>query len=148
MSTSTVDPRTSAALYERWLTDVWGGDEVATAELVTDDFVIHHGRIRPGSEDELAGPEGIAQLVAMSRQPFSEITFEVEVGPVVSGDLVCARWAGRGVYAGGLPGATAEPGTVVEFSGNDILRVVDGRFAEYWVCSDGPWLMEQLGVDG
>jgi hypothetical protein len=35
---------------------------------------------------------------------------------------------------------------VVTFGGIDILRVQDGRFAEYWVSSDGLALMGQLGA--
>jgi SnoaL-like polyketide cyclase len=83
----------------------------------------------------------------MGRTPFSELTFTVAVGPIVERETVCARWEGRGRYAGGIPGATAEPGTEVAFGGIDILRAApDGRFAEYWVSSDGLALMAQLGA--
>ena len=54
----------------------------------------------------------------------------------------------EGVYAGGIPGASAPAGTPVSFGGSDILRVADGCFAEYWVSSDGLALMEQLGAVG
>ena len=47
----------------------------------------------------------------MSRQLFLDLSFAVEVGPVAEGDLVAARWIGRGRYKGGLAGAgTAEAG--------------------------------------
>ena len=62
--------------------------------------------------------------------------------------MVAARWSARGIYSGGIPGATAAPGTLVEFGGIDLMRVEDGRFAEYWVSSDGLALMAQLGALG
>ena len=71
-----------------------------------------------------------------------------ELGPVVEGDLVAARWAGRGRYRGGMPGATAAAGTPVAFGGIDLLRAHGDRFAEYWVSSDGLALMGQLGALG
>ena len=71
-----------------------------------------------------------------------------EVGPVVEGDLVAARWAGRGRYRGGMPGATAAAGTPVAFGGIDLLRARADRFAEYWVSSDGLALMGQPGAPG
>jgi predicted ester cyclase len=47
-----------------------------------------------------------------------------------------------------MPGATAPEGTEVTFGGIDIMRVADGRLAEYWVSSDGISLMQQLGALG
>jgi predicted ester cyclase len=32
------------------------------------------------------------------------------------------------------------------FSGMDIMRIENGRVAEYWVSSDGLYLMAQLGA--
>jgi predicted ester cyclase len=74
--------------------------------------------------------------------------FVVHQARVVEGDLVAAGWAGRGRYTGGIPGATAAAGTPVAFGGIDLLRARDGRFAEYWVSSDGLQLMAQLGALG
>jgi predicted ester cyclase len=75
------------------------------------------------------------------------VTFVVEVGPVAEGDLVAARWIGHGSYKGGMRGATAPAGTRVSFSGHDLLRVEDGRFAEYWVISEAEQLLAQLQPD-
>jgi predicted ester cyclase len=90
----------------------------------------------------------LRQLYREGHAPFDGLTFEIEVGPVVEGDLVAARWAGKGRYKGGMPGATAAAGTPVAFGGIDLLRARDGRFAEYWVSSDGLQLMAQLGALG
>ena len=135
-------------LYRRWMLELWNGDLAVATELVTDDFVIHQARSDGAGSDERRGPEAVVQLVRDGHAPFDGLTFEIEVGPVVEGDLVAARWAGRGRYQGGMPGATAAAGTPVAFGGIDLLRARGDRFAEYWVSSDGLALMGQLGALG
>jgi predicted ester cyclase len=135
-------------LYRRWMLELWNGDLAVGAELVTDDFVIHQARADGAGSEERRGPEAVVQLVRDGHAPFDGLTFEIEVGPVVEGDLVAARWAGRGRYRGGMPGATAAAGTPVAFGGIDLLRARGDRFAEYWVSSDGLALMGQLGALG
>jgi predicted ester cyclase len=135
-------------LYRRWMLELWNGDLAVAGELVTDDFVIHQARADGAGSEELRGPAAVVQLVRDGHAPFEDLTFEIEVGPLVEGDLVAARWAGRGRYRGGLPGASAPAGTPVRFGGIDLLRARDGRFAEYWVSSDGLALMAQLGALG
>jgi predicted ester cyclase len=135
-------------LYRRWMLELWNGDLSVATELVTDDFVIHQARVDGAGSEERRGPEAVVQMVRDGHAPFDGLTFEIEVGPVVEGDLVAARWAGRGRYRGGMPGATAAAGTPVGFGGIDLLRVRGDRFAEYWVSSDGLALMAQLGALG
>jgi predicted ester cyclase len=135
-------------LYRRWMLELWNGDLSVATELVTGDFVIHQARAGGAGSEERRGPEAVVQMVRDGHAPFDGLTFEIEVGPVVEGDLVAARWAGRGRYRGGLPGASAPAGTPVRFGGIDLLRARDGRFAEYWVSSDGLALMAQLGALG
>jgi predicted ester cyclase len=135
-------------LYRRWMLELWNGDLAIAGELVTDDFVIHQARADGAASEGPRGPEALVQLVREGHAPFEELTFDIEVGPVVEGDMVAARWLGRGRYRGGLPGATAAAGTPVAFGGIDLLRAGDDRFAEYWVSSDGLQLMAQLGALG
>jgi predicted ester cyclase len=139
------DPR---RLYERWLLELWHGDESVAQEILAADFVVHQARSQPGESEDVHGPQAGVEMVRMGRAPFSQLTFAVEVGPLVDGDMLAARWIGYGTYAGGLPGATAPEGTEVAFGGIDIMRIADGRLAEYWVSSDGLSLMEQLGALG
>jgi hypothetical protein len=106
-------------LYRRWMLELWNGDLALASELVTDDFVIHQARADGAGSEERRGPEALVQMVRDGHAPFDGLTFEIEVGPVVEGDLVAARWADRGRY-----------------------------FAEYWVSSDGLALMERLGALG
>jgi hypothetical protein len=135
-------------LYRRWMLELWNGDLSVATELVTGDFVIHQARAGGAGSEERRGPQAVVRLVRDGHAPFDGLTFEIEVGPVVEGDLVAARWAGRGRYRGGMPGATAAAGTPVGFGGIDLLRARGDRFAEYWVSSDGLALMDQLGALG
>ncbi len=52
----------------------------------------------------------------------SDLKFVIEVEPFVDGDMLAARWIGTGAAQDGPK----------RFTGNDILRIENGRFAEYW----------------
>jgi len=127
-------------LYRRWLLELWNGDLAVAGQIVTEGFVGSW----PGRPGLVHGPEELAETIRMSRELFLDLVFSVEVGPIADGDLLAARWIGRGRYKGGMPGATAPTGTPVSFSGHDLLRVEDGRFAEYWVISETEHLFAQL----
>ena len=107
-------------MYKRWIEELWSGRSVA-AELVSDDFVGHW----PGRD--VRGPAELQQIIEQTRNMFDGIEFRIEVGPIVDGDLVAGRWVGHGRSSDGD----------VTFTGNDILRVADGRFVEYWTGTSG-----------
>lgn len=94
------------------------GHPGAAEQLVAPDFVGHW----PGRD--VHGPAELAAIVAETRGMFAEIGFELQVGPIVEGDLVAARWTDTG--------STAD--STMNFLGNDIMRVADGRFVEYWTA--------------
>jgi hypothetical protein len=102
-------------LYERWIDELWAGRPVAT-ELVSGDFVGHW------PDREVRGPEELQAIVDQTQKMFTDLKFVLEVGPFTEGDLVAARWVGTGATKDGPK----------RFTGNDILRVADGRFVEYW----------------
>ncbi|WP_311132070.1 ester cyclase [Nonomuraea gerenzanensis] len=120
--------------------ELWNGDLQLAHELVTPDFVGHW----PGMD--VSGPDGLVEALRQGHAPFAEVEVTLDVGPIVDGDLVSARWTFAGTYRGGLPGVTAAEGTRIAFSGHDILRAKDGRFTEYWVISDAQSLNRQLGI--
>nr|WP_090341386.1 nuclear transport factor 2 family protein [Mycolicibacterium malmesburyense]CRL71211.1 putative ester cyclase [Mycolicibacterium malmesburyense] len=102
-------------LYGRWIDELWAGDPVA-AELVTDDFVGHWpGRV-------VRGPSELQEVVGQTHRMLSDLKFVIEVEPFIGGDMLAARWIGTGATEDGPK----------RFTGNDILRIEDGRFAEYW----------------
>ncbi|MER7504251.1 ester cyclase [Nonomuraea pusilla] len=129
-----------ATLYRRWLGEVWQGDLDVLGELLAPGFVGHW------PDRDVRGLDETAEQIRQSFALFGDVRTAVDVGPVVDGDTVAARWTFTGAYRGGLPGATAPPGTKVSFSGMDIMRAEDGRFAEYWVVSDALGLMTRLGA--
>lgn len=102
-------------LYGRWINELWAGEPVA-AELVTEDFVGHW----PGRE--VRGPSELEAVVGETQKMLTDLKFVIEVEPFVDGDLLAARWIGTGAAKDGPK----------RFTGNDILRIADGRFAEYW----------------
>jgi predicted ester cyclase len=140
-------PKHIEDLYHRFLKELWHADldqvQALAAEIVTPDFVVHQARLGEPSE-EVRGPAALARLVLEGRAPFSDVEVTIDVGPVSDGDLVAARWTFRGTYQGGIPGATAPPGTPFRFSGIDLLRAEGDRLAEYWVSSDAVQAMAQL----
>jgi len=140
-----------ADLYRAFLLDLWRADDARideiAAEIAADDLVIHQARPGPGSSEDVRGPQAFANLVRAGRAPFEDVDVNLDIGPLVDGDMVAARWTFRGRYAGGIPGATAPEGTEVAFSGIDIMRAEGGRLVEYWVSSDADHLMAQLAID-
>jgi predicted ester cyclase len=136
-------PKTT--IYDQWM-QLWNGDLALAPEIVAANCRIHQAPFGAGEPQEFRGPDGLVQMVEMGRSPFQDVTFRAVVGPITDGDYVAARWEASGTYAGGIPGATAKPGRQISFHGNDILRLEDGKIAEYWVSSDGAYLMAQLGM--
>ncbi|GAT72020.1 hypothetical protein MHM582_0490 [Microbacterium sp. HM58-2] len=127
--------------------NVWNGDYGKVPELISDDFRLH-ATLLGGAEDEaVRGPEGLRALVEQSRSLLSNMTFSTVVGPIVEGASLAGHWTVTGTYEGGYPGATAAPGAIVTFSGTDVLRIEEGKIAEYWMVADTPSLMAQLGVN-
>lgn len=105
----------ATTLYERWIKELWAGDTVA-GELVSDDFVGHW------PTHDVKGPEELQAIIDDTRKRLRELLFVVDVGPLVNGDMVAARWISTGATRSGP----------ARFVGNDILRVADGKIVEYW----------------
>ncbi len=102
-------------MYKRWIEELWAGQPIA-ADLVSDDFVGHW----PGHA--VHGPAELQDIIGQTRNMFDDIEFRIEIGPLVDGDHVAGRWVGHGRTRDGD----------MTFTGNDILRVADGRFVEFW----------------
>lgn len=135
-----------AALYRRMLLGLWHADLAdvpdLAAEIVTDDFVLHQQRTDGTPSELVHGPPALATLISESRTLFTDVQVTLDVGPVVDGDLVAARWTFHGRLTADVPGMDVPAGTEMTLSGHDIVRVgtgtQSGRFVEYWVCSTSP----------
>lgn len=132
-------------LLDAWLR-LWNGDLTLASGIVTPDFRVHAALLDGGDAGEVRGAEGLVAWIGQTRAAFPDLCFAIEVEPLVDGRFTSVRWTATGTYAGGFPGATAAPGTVVTFTGTDTLRIGDDRFAEYWINSDGLHLLTRLGV--
>jgi predicted ester cyclase len=137
--------RTPQELYGARM-ELWNGNHELADEIIAADCIVHQAPSDPDNPLHLKGPEGILQMIQMGHAPFSELQFRVEVGPLVDGYMLAARWTSDGRYKGDFPGAAVSPGTPINFGGIDIMRIENGKIAEYWVSSDGVYLMAQLGA--
>lgn len=136
-------PFDAAAAYRTFITDFCNGEFTLADTLVSPDCLIH---VAGAPDSAYLGPDGFRALLQGTRAPFSSLTFSIAVGPIVQGNLLAARWHAHGIYAGGLAGAKAPPGTRVEFGGHDFLRFHGHVFVEYWGGADDGHLMSQLGM--
>ncbi|MBO8201102.1 ester cyclase [Streptomyces smyrnaeus] len=132
-------------LYDRW-SELWRGDFSHADEILHPDFVVHQARPDGSDSEATRGPARLLPEIEQTRAAFRDIRIGVDLGPIVEDDLIAARWTMTAAYNGGLPSATAPVGTEVSFSGHDILRVADGRFVEYWTCTDVLDGLSQLGA--
>lgn len=135
--------RAADRLVASWLR-LWNGDAAQAGDLVADGFRLHAAMMDGGDGSAVDSAAALVAWIAQTRGAVPDLTFAVEVGPIVDGDLIALRWSATGTYAGGVPGAGAPVGTRVAFTGSDLLRVADGRLAEYWVNSDTLLLLTQL----
>ena len=109
-------------------------------ELIAED-IVYHG---PAMLGEVRGREGFKQLLGVFRAAFPG--FETEVKQLVAeGDVVAAWHTHRGRHSGEFAGVPPT-GKAVEVNGLELLRVRDGRIAEFWHMDDFLGLMQQLGA--
>jgi predicted ester cyclase len=132
-------------MTDAWL-KLWNGDYGQAKSLIATDFRVHAALLDGGDGSAVKGPEGLVAMVQQIRAAFPDLRFSVQVGPIIDGHQMVVRWTATGTYGGGFPGASAKPGTVVTFTGTDILRIKNGRFVEYWLNADTLLLVTQLQV--
>ncbi|MCF8611733.1 ester cyclase [Gordonia sp. HY285] len=119
---------TDTDLYRRWIDDLWNGPKDRTKlaeiaeEFVDEDFVGHW------PTTDVVGPGKLAALIAAVKATHKGLEYSLEVGPFGGDGYVAARWISHG---------TVGAGENVYTSGNDILRIADGRLVECWVASPG-----------
>ena len=132
-------------LTRSWL-ELWNGDYDQAGDLVVDDFRVHAALMGGDDGGSVSGRAGLVGWIGQIRAVFSELAFSVQVGPIAQDDHLAIRWIADGTYGGGYPGAAAPVGALVSFTGTDLLRISEGRLAEYWVNSDMHVLFAQLRV--
>lgn len=118
-------------LLNAWI-DLWNGEFQLAEEIVHEDFVWHVAPLSGGPSQDHTGREQLVEWIRGSHQAMPGLKFTVDVGPISQEPFHVLRWF-------------AEAGSV-SFHGTDILRVADGRIAEYWLNADGLWAAQQLGL--
>ncbi|MFD9511724.1 ester cyclase [Streptomyces mirabilis] len=131
------------AMLDAWLR-LWNGDFAQAPGIISPGFRVHAALLDGGDGSSIRGVDGLVAWIGQTRAAFPDLRFTSEVPPLVDGRYASVRWTATGTYAGGFPGAKAQPGTVVTFTGTDTLRMRDGKFAEYWVNTDTLSLLTQL----
>lgn len=142
-ATTTLDRDAATALVDSWL-GLWNGDYDIAATIISENNRVHAAMLDGGDGSAANGVSGMKDFVKQTRSLSSDLTFSVDVGPLVDGDHVVVRWIATGHYGGGLPGAGAPVGTEVTITGTDILRVSGNQIVEYWLNADMLALMSQL----
>ena len=137
-----------AALLAQWA-DLWGGNISLADEPVTDDFMTHVAPL-PWAPDvgRKDGREALKQRISGGyRGLISDMQFSIDVGPIADEHYLMVQWKVEGTYNGGFPGSSPDAvGRTVAITGTDIVRIEDGKFAEYWLDVDSLFFMQQIGV--
>jgi steroid delta-isomerase-like uncharacterized protein len=113
----------------------------AMEDLVTEDFRSHAWAKDFGVPD---GPEGVRRFIAVMGSAFSSA--DVRVEDILAEDGKAAvRYVYEADHTGELTGIGAT-GKRIRLPGIFIVRVEDGKIAEYWRQEDHLGLMQQLGA--
>lgn len=151
--TTLIDDRTgdqtARDIWRQW-TAMWSGTVALADQIVAARFTAHTtklaNRMSVARPEYIRDREGLKAWVVATREALHDLTFTTTLGPFVEGDYVSGRWTATSVYPGGMPGATADAGSPLQHFGMDILRLEDGKVAEYWTIADTVSLLEQLGL--
>ncbi|MCI3274930.1 ester cyclase [Streptomyces cylindrosporus] len=141
----TMNTKDTQAMLDAWI-QVWNGDFAQAPGIISPGFRVHAALLDGGDGSSVRGVDGLVAWIGQTRAAFPDLRFSAQVEPLIDGHYASVRWTATGTYAGGFPGARAEPGTAVTFTGTDTLRIRDGKFVEYWLNSDTLELLKQLQV--
>lgn len=148
--TPAATPDAGAALVDRYVAIVNGGDLAALDEIVAPDFTQTATGLAALFGGGQTGPELLRQDLAALRVAFPDLRYEVE-RVTAEGDLVVAAvtmtGTHRGPFAAGL-GAVPPTGRRIAVPATETLRIVDGRIAERWVVRDQLALAQQIATPG
>ena len=132
------DKQPERRLLAQWA-DMFGGNIALVDDFVTDDFVTHVAPL-PWKADvgETAGREAFKRWLSGGlRLLIPDMRFSADVGPIADEHYLVIRWKVEGTYNEGFPGSSPDAvGRTVAITGTDIVRIEDGKFAEYWLDVD------------
>jgi steroid delta-isomerase-like uncharacterized protein len=117
------------------------GDIDTCLAHLSSDFVINLAGVPP-----MQGREVWRQGVDVIKRGFPDLHAHIE-DIVAADDRVALRLTFRGTHRGEFLGIPAT-GRNVEYVSHEFYRIVDGVFAEEWICSDMASLHGQLTANG
>jgi steroid delta-isomerase-like uncharacterized protein len=127
-------------ILRRFYDEFWNaGNADAIEELVADDFVDHQAE--PGMP---TGKAGFADLIRLWHTGFPDMSETVE-DLIAEGDRVVGRFTFRGTHTGEFMGI-APTGRQVSMTGIDIVRIRDGKIAEFWYAEQLHDMLRQLAA--
>ncbi len=128
------------AIARRYIEEVWNNGNLALIdELFTPDYINHTPSI-----GQMAGPEGIKQLIGSFRNAAPDLHFTIN-DMIAEGDRVVTRWTAQGTHQGELMGVPPT-GKQITVTAIVIDRIVEGRIVEHWAGRDDLGLFQQLGL--
>ncbi len=127
------------ALVHRWFEEVWNkGREDAIGEMLASHCIVH------GLGPDMHGPKEFKQFHSAYRNAFPDITVQIHA-IVAEGNIVAARWSGKGTHRGNGLGFRATDNTV-HFNGMVFVRVEQGKLVEGWNNFDQLGMLQQIGI--
>lgn len=134
-------------MQRQWLR-MWNGELEIAEQIIAPKLTVHLPKFGMPAPNKVHDPGTMAGWIAMFRGSFSTATFSCDLGPFSVGAFIISRFRFTGIWQGGgrPPTATCASGTATEFFGVDILRLAQGRVAEYWLTDDQLDLYAQLGA--
>ena len=138
-------PNTHKDIWDRWIA-LWNGDLTVADDLLADELRVNSPKLSPAVDPSQIRDRAGAVALIGGVQAMARLRYETVVGPIGDGDHVTGGWAFTGTYNGGMPGATAAPGTPLANTGIDILRIEQGRVVEWWSAAENLTLLATLGL--
>lgn len=131
----------NAEVVRRLIGEVIGGGRLELVEeLLTPDYHDHD----PANDEDVRGPEGAREEVAMYRAAFPDLTFAIH-DQLADADRVATRFTFTGTHRGRLMGVPPT-GRTVSVDGIVIHRLEGGRIAEGHWCWDTLGLLRTVGA--
>lgn len=90
------------------------------------------------------GIEGFRLKIGMFTNAFPDLNISYEF-VMVDDDMVAGRFTLTGTHQGDFAGIPAT-GKHVSVTGQDFVRMVDGKVSDHWLEMDTMTMMQQLGV--
>lgn len=150
----TAKPATAAAharadkhhrVWDRWIA-LWNGDLAIGGQLLAEQITVHSPKLSAGLDPSAIHTREDALALIGGVQTIAQLRYTTQVGPIAEGDLVTGGWTFAGTYRGGLPGASAAPGTTLTNRGIDVLRLQRGQIVEWWSAAENIAMLITLGL--